>query len=98
MKSIIKSILKEEREKKSLDNAILKDLNKTFNTKTIGSWPQTHFTMDEDKNFGTYSGLERILGNLIVDHLENVYSSYFTITVKQGSPQLSSSSLWGRLP
>lgn len=72
MKSIIKSILKEEREKKSLNSAILKDLNKTFNSKTIGNRVEYQIT-DVDKLFGTFSGLQRILGNLIVDHLENVY-------------------------
>ncbi len=71
MKSLIRKILKEETQQRSLKDVIFDDLVNTFNEEVlIYDWG------DEYSN--TFKAVKNIINNAAIPHIENVYSlDYF---------------------
>ena len=74
MKSIIRRILKEEIQKPTFQDVILKDVMNTFTKETLKDDPDIIYPGgDIDYTLKQYEGVWGLANNLLIPHIENTY-------------------------
>ena len=74
MKSIIRKILKEETQKPTIQDVILKDVMNTFTKETLKDEPDMMWRgAGIDDTLKQYEGVWGLANNLLIPHIENTY-------------------------